>query len=221
MNDDLALSLTDAELDELDLFLRRHNTDDGPLLDGVHGLLTALLIGPEPARPDEWLPEVLHETFDDAAEGNHILSLLARLSDSIPLEIEHERYEPILDEVDTDEGDSALSAAGWCHGFAQGINLRAELWELRLEQDAELMRLLNPVVVLAIESGALATDDEVEALDDAEYDSYLAQLPETVGALAEYWRVHPPTTREQAATGSASSVEFRVPPGRRGGRWLH
>lgn len=221
MNDDLTLSLTDAELDELDLFLRRHNPEDGPLLDSVHGLLTALVIGPEPARPDEWLPEVLHEPFGDAAEGNRILSLLARLNDSIPMEIEHERYEPILGEVDTDEGDSALSAAGWCHGFAHGINLRAELWETRIEQDADLMRLLGPVVALAVDAGALGTEEDVEPLDDAEYDACLAQLPETVGALAEYWRVHPPTTREQAASGSAASIEFDVPPGRRGGRWLH
>ncbi len=221
MNDDLTLSLTDAELDELDLFLRRHNPEDGPLLDGVHGLLTALMVGPEPARPDEWLPEVLHEPFGDADEGNRILSLLARLNDSIPMEIEHERYEPILGEVDTDDGDSALSAAGWCHGFAHGINLRAELWETRLEQDQELMQLLGPVVALAIDSGALDTDEPVEPLDEASYDGFLAQLPETVGALAEYWRVHPPTAREQAAAGGAASIEFDVPPGRRGGRWLH
>ena len=221
MNDDSTLSLSDAELDELDLFLRRHNTEDGPLLDGVHGLLTALSVGPEPARPDEWLPEVLHAPFADAAEGNRILGLLARLNDSIAVEIEDERYEPILGEVDTDEGGSALSAAGWCHGFAHGINLRAGLWETRLEQDQELMQLLGPVVALAIDAGALDSDDAVEPLDDATYDGFLAELPDTVGALAEYWRVHPPTAREQALAGGAGGHGTGTAAGRRGGRLLH
>ncbi len=221
MNDDLTLSLTDAEMDELDLFLRRHNCEEGPLLDGVHGLLTALSVGPEPARPDEWLPEVLHEPFADAAEGNRILTLLARLNDSIVMEIEHERYEPILGEVDTDTGDTALSAAGWCHGFAHGINLRADLWEARLAEDHELMQLLGPVVALAIDSGALGTEEPVDPLDDVSYDGFLSQLPEAVGALAEYWRVHPPTLREQVLAGAGGGGTPGPNAGRRGGQLLH
>ncbi len=220
MNDDPNLPLTDAELDELDLFLRRHNEDEGPLLDGVHGLLTALNIGPQPPFPDEWLPEVLHAPFADGAEGKRILSLLARLNDSIPMEIEHECYEPILGEVDTDDGGSAISAEGWCYGFAHGINLRAELWESRMEQDGELMQMLQPVVALAIDAGALETEEAIEPLDDASYEGLVADLPGTVGALAHYWRVHPPTLREQREHGAAAA-DSPAAPGRRSGRLLH
>ncbi|HJU39502.1 MAG TPA: UPF0149 family protein, partial [Tahibacter sp.] len=54
-----AISLEDHELDELDQFLRAHarENEGDLLLDGVHGLLTVLAIGPDPALPDEWLPE--------------------------------------------------------------------------------------------------------------------------------------------------------------------
>ena len=95
---DWPASLADFELEELDQYLRAHPGDARLLLDGVHGLLTSLAIGPSPAMPDEWLPEILHEPFADAEEGERILTLLARLNDSVLLEIETGSYEPILGE---------------------------------------------------------------------------------------------------------------------------
>ena len=58
-------TLDDAELEELDQFLRAHAGEAALLLDGVHGLLSAVNIGPEHAPPEEWLPEILHDPFDD------------------------------------------------------------------------------------------------------------------------------------------------------------
>ncbi len=110
--------LDDADLEALDRFLRAHGGEDDLLLDGVHGLLTAISIGPQSAAlPDEWLPEVLHEPFADEDEGRHILGLLARLNESVELELESDSYEPILGEVELDDGDTTLSAHGWCEGF--------------------------------------------------------------------------------------------------------
>src|SRR5699024_2303942 len=72
--------LADAELDELDRFFRARADDDSLLLDGVHGLLTALAIGPIPVTPDQWLPQVLSGPFDDSAEGKRVLALLSQLN---------------------------------------------------------------------------------------------------------------------------------------------
>ena len=58
-------SLDDHELDELDRYLRAHTGEGDLLLDGVHGLLSALADGPLLLLPEEWLHEVLHEPFDD------------------------------------------------------------------------------------------------------------------------------------------------------------
>jgi uncharacterized protein len=70
-------SLDDSELDELDRYLRAHTGEDDLLLDGVHGLLSALAVGPLVVLPEEWLPEVLHEPFADEKEGNLVLALVA------------------------------------------------------------------------------------------------------------------------------------------------
>jgi len=217
---DWPTELDDAELEELDQYLRSHAGEDHLLLDGVHGLLTAVGIGPEKVTPDEWLPEILHEPFADEEEGRRVLELLARLSESVLLEIEADDYEPILGEIELDDGDTALSALGWCEGFSRGVDFRARLWESRLSADSQLTELLGPIMALAVEEGVFATDADFAPLSEQEYDDCLAQLPAAVNAVAQYWIDAPPTPEELA--GSPHHAPAENEPGRkRWGRWLH
>jgi uncharacterized protein len=221
-SDEWPSSLDDNELDELDRYLRQHADDSHLLLDGVHGLLSALAVGPVPVLPDEWLPEVLHEPFAGEDEGNRVLALLAKLNDSIVAELEVEAYEPILGEVDTDTGP-VLSAAGWCEGFSRGIDLRAGLWEKRLAEDPQLMELLGPVMALAVDEGVLSADADFDKLGDEEYDDCLAQVANVLGAVAQYWQAHPVTEAEletQAHTPAVPSDDAS-PPRQRSGHWVH
>jgi len=217
-------SLDDSELDELDTYLRTHAQDgEGHLLlDGVHGLLSALAVGPSSVLPEEWLPEILHEPFADEDEGNRVLALLAKLNDSISAELDVDAYEPILGEVDTEAGP-ALSAAGWCEGFSRGIDLRASLWEKRLADDPSLMEMLGPVMALAVDEGILSAEAEFEKLSDDEYDDCLAQLPAVLAAVNQYWDEHPATEAELEALNSASDTksEQQAPPRQRSGHWVH
>lgn len=212
--------LDDADLETLDQFLRAHAGEEDLLLDGVHGLLTAIGIGPQPAAPEEWLPEILHEPFADEAEGRRILALLARLNESVELELEADSYEPILGEVELEDGDTALSAHGWCEGFSRGVDLRARVWESRLGADSRLTELLGPIMALAVEEGVFATDAEFAPLSEQEYDDCLSQLPHAVSAVAHYWRESPPTAEELAAA-TEPTAEGGGPRRRRGGRWVH
>ena len=134
-------SLDDNELEELDRYLRAHSGEGDLLLDGVHGLLSALAVGPLLVLPDEWLPEVLHEPFADEDEGNRVLALLAKLNDSISAELDVDAYEPILGEVELETGPM-LSAAGWCEGFSRGIDLRASLFDWPLDSPRNLLFLV-------------------------------------------------------------------------------
>lgn len=209
-------SLADSELEELDQFLRARAKEEHLLLDGVHGLLTSLAIGPVPPKPEEWLTEVLHEPFTDAAEGERVLTLLARLNDSVLLEIETGAYEPILGELDTEDGSLAFSSRGWCEGFSRGIDLRAPAWESRLGQHSDLMQHLGPIIALSIEDEVFDSDADFAPLSDDEYDECIARIPESVDAVAEYWRENPITEAE-----SLLRREPQPPPRRRGGRWVH
>jgi uncharacterized protein len=217
---DWPVGIDDAELETLDRFLRAHAGEDDLLLDGVHGLLTAIAIGPQVALPDEWLPEVLHEPFADEDEAKHILELLARLNESVELELEADSYEPILGEIELDDGGTALSAHGWCEGFSRGVDLRARVWETRLGADSQLTELLGPIMALAVEEGVFATDADFAPLSEVEYDECLGQLPSAVSAVSHYWRESPPTDEELAAVAAGAS-EGDGPRRRRGGRWVH
>ncbi|MBD8874524.1 YecA family protein [Rhodanobacter sp. DHB23] len=218
-------SLADEELDELDRYLRAHvqEGDGRLLLDGVHGLLSALAVGPLQVLPDEWLPEVLHEPFADEAEGNRVLALLAKLNDSISAELDVDAYEPILGEIDTDTGP-ALSAAGWCEGFSRGIDLRAALWESRLADDPQLMELLGPVMALAVDDGVLSAEAEFEKLSEEEYDDCLAQIPAVLDAVGQYWQAKPVSEAELEAMvqrHSEPEVHEGAAPRHRSGHWVH
>ena len=217
MASDWMVSPSDSELEELDQFLRARAGDEDMLLDGVHGFLTALAIGPVPAKPEEWLPEILHEPFIDAGEGERVLTLLARLNDAIAPELETGSYEPILGELDVEEETPAFTARGWCEGFSRGIDLRAPSWEGRLGHDSDLMELLSPIIALAVDDGVFESDADFAPLGDEEYDECLAQIPNAVGAVAEYWRTHPLAADERPSPPEEGSV----PPRRRGGRWVH
>ena len=213
-------TLADGELEELDQFLRAHAGEDALLLDGVHGLLSAVNVGPEQAAPEEWLPEVLHDPFLDENEGRRILELLARLSESIGYELETKQYEPILGEIELDDGRTALSAQGWCEGFSRGVDLRARLWEARLGADSHLTELLSPIMALAVQEGVFQTDAEIEPLTETEYDECLAQLPASIEAVAHYWSELPPTSDELARRAEPADPATGTPR-KRGGHWVH
>lgn len=218
-------SLDDNELEELDRYLRAHTGEGDLLLDGVHGLLSALAVGPLLVLPEEWLPEVLHEPFADEDEGNRVLALLAKLNDSITAELDVDAYEPILGEVELEIG-SMLSAAGWCEGFSRGIDLRAGVWENRLSEDPQLMELLGPVMALAVDEGILSAETDFEKLSDDEYDECLSQVPAVLSAVNQYWQAKPATEAEvEAMMRSMPETETKsddtAPPRQRSGHWVH
>ena len=217
-------SLDDGELAELDQYLRGHAREGDLQLDGVHGLLSAFNIGPMQILPDEWLPEILHAPFSDEDEGNRILALLAKLNDSIIAELEVDAYEPILGEIESEEGELYLSAAGWCEGFSRGIDLRAGLWEQRLAGDPQLMQLLGPVMALAVDEGILTAEADFEKLSEEEYDQCLGQIPGVLQQVGQYWQDHPVSEQGLEASlqrAGAEAEAANAPPRHRSGQSVH
>lgn len=221
MNEELAGLLEDNELDELQELLLARDDRDGLLLDSVQGLITALAIGPVRVAPEEWMPYVIDadRVFESAEQAERMVKLLLRLHASVVEDIETLMYEPILGHEETESGEVALSAHGWCEGFSLGVDLRNELWETRMRDDPRLLEMLAPVVQLAADEGVFEHDEgeEPAPLSEAEYEDALVRLPGAVLDTQQYWRDHPPGSAiEQPPAG-----EQRIVPRRRGGRSVH
>ena len=220
MNEELERPLDDAELDELHQLLAERGGDEALLLDGVHGLLTAIAIGPDLVPVDDWLPHVLDpdQPFETVESAERAFALVLRLYNSTVSDLDRFTWEPILGETRHDD-EVTISAAGWCEGFSLGVDLRSALWEQRMAADHRLMDALEPILELAGDAGLLEHPDgeTPEPLDESQYDVLISRLPKSVQDVQQYWRDHPPTAE---FVPPAQSASHRVPR-RRGGRSVH
>lgn len=221
---ELAESLDTEDLDELHDALFARNGEDGPLLDGLHGLITAILVGPQPVPSEEWLPLILNpeEPFSNHLEAEQLTSLCLRLYHAVERGLEQLIYEPILAEYEEnddgeDGGEVVVEARGWCAGFSMGVDLRAGLWEPRLRFDPRLMEIMAPVMALSFAEGLFEefSDPRWPPLSDSEREACLQMIPSCVIDIQNYWRDQPPQLEPIPVSRS------RRVPRKRGGRWVH
>lgn len=222
MTESIPYGLDAVELDELHEFLSRHADADGLMLDAVHGLLTAIVIGPDPIAANEWLDHVIDQQrgFETEEEANRILALLIRLYNSVVQELEALSYQPIFGEVEiVGSEETELSARGWCEGFSIGVDLRSALWEGRMQSDPELLELLNPVIALAAEEGIFESEDGeiIDPLSPEDFESALSGVAGAVADVQQYWRNKPADLSEGLDPESGRRPVLR----KRGGHWLH
>ncbi len=221
MSETVPYGLDAGELDELHEFLGRRAEAGGLMLDAVHGLLTAVVIGPDPISASEWLGHVIDQEqgFESEEEANRILALLIRLYNSVVQELDALSYQPIFGEVEiADSEDTELSARGWCEGFSIGVDLRSALWEGRMQQDSELLELLNPVIALAADEDVFEAieGESIEPLSDEDFETALNEVAGAVADVQQYWRNKPPEISEGLG-GPGRRPVLR----KRGGHWLH
>lgn len=217
---DLAEALDPEDLDLLHDALYARNGDEGPLLDGLHGLVTAVLVGPQPVPTGEWLPLVLNpdQPFSSHLEAERLTSLCLRLHHGVERGLTQLVYEPILAEFDDEvSGERVIEAEGWCAGFAAGLELREALWQPRLREDPALMEIMAPIMALAFSEGLFEefSDPSWPPLTETERDTCIQMIPSCVIDIQHYWRDHPPLLEPLAESGR------RGPARKRGGRWLH
>jgi uncharacterized protein len=155
--------LSDTEFDELDQFLLSDRCpDDAMTMDTLHGFLTAIAIGPQTIMPAEWLPHVwgaepgAGPRFKSPQEEERIVNLVMRFMNEILItfEVAPKDFEPLFVEHEHD-GEMLIDAEAWCWGFCEGVELRAEAWEVLY--GAEQAELMYPIDLL----GA----DEIEEQD--------------------------------------------------------
>lgn len=188
--------LDEHDFEEMDQLLGTLGAEDGLHLDGAQGLLTALAVGPRPVGPESWLPVILGGEPVGAPDNElqRLLQLLLRLEASIISGLEHYVYDSIFAEEEQPGGERVVDAGGWCTGFGLGVDLNAEVWELRMLEDRTLIEMLSPIVALGVDDGVFSEirSADLPALSEGEREAVLQQLPSVLIDVRQYWQDHPP-----------------------------
>lgn len=222
---ELDLPLLPVELEEL--ADRLADRQGGLSLEAAHGLLSACLVGPEPApRAEEWLMRVLGHDAESQQIGPPpaaLVTLVLRLQREILRALDRYSFQPMIAEGDAEHPGGP---GAWCEGFVAGVDLRAGIWGMRLATDPRLMDILNPLIALAMDEGLWEEfrDPGQPPLDRAEIQHCLRALPGAVLDLRQYWRDFPPEDDAdllRRLSGEKTAVEPASTPKRRGGRRVH
>lgn len=172
-------TLTDAELERLDLFLCRQDDDDVMMLSELDGYLTGVLVCPELIPPSEWMPIVwggAGPVFENEDEAREILGLIMGLYNDIVGRLQKPRsYGALIDE----DVDGTFLWEFWAEGFGKALSLRQEVWagfDERPDDDpaAIAFRRLASLAVIA-----RATEENPELYDEMD-DGLMREAPEMI-----------------------------------------
>ncbi len=182
--------MTEAQLDELAQLLDSDLTPEDCMdISMLQGYLTAVLVGPEIADPEQWLASIWGEDaaaahFAAKVEAARLVELVVMLYNDIDQQLQTapEEYEPVLY---LDEESELQIARPWCMGFMYGAALNEAAWQPLLD-DEEYGSALLPIVMCADEEGR--AEMEAAGEDPNQFEDEVAdELPEIVTVLQEYW----------------------------------
>jgi uncharacterized protein len=163
--------LNEAELERLGTFLRALRNPGRLTLEGLDGLLCALVAGPDTVMPSEYLPVVWggemadEDAFESEAAAVEVLELVMRHWNAIVDEYETERvYLPLLDSPD----DKGVPGRAWARGFMRGVALRRQGWAPMFTDENEGQLLAIPLVAGEMDEAwpeAKLTDEQREDIE--------------------------------------------------------
>lgn len=144
-------ALTDSELDELDefLFAQMEAGRQTMLLGAAHGFYTAELCGPQPMPFSDAIDLVLGEAaFESERQHRRLRALLGRLWLEVEAQLDAgEDFEPLLHQIEGDDGQPQTLFADWCLGFIDAVE-NSEAWQERLASDSPPDEIGSPEQLL-------------------------------------------------------------------------
>ncbi|WP_210396172.1 YecA family protein [Motiliproteus sediminis] len=138
--------LTEAEIDELESFIFSDAVSEEALdYIGIHGLLSALAICPEPVASDEWLEVIFDGTpgYIDDTQKDRIEGWLQREFAAISEELNQEEAPELPCDLVLDDEEQLLQ--GWTQAFMEGVFMRESAWFSQREE--EVAELLLPIML--------------------------------------------------------------------------
>lgn len=188
----MSTKLLDAhDYDELDALLQTVGNSRSLGLDGVHGLLSALAVGPRKVNAHDWLALALGEEprIIQHPDLDRCIELLLTLSESIVYALQHYAYEPVLMEHQDEHGEAEVDQYGWCVGFAAGIDLLADDWEAKLSTDPALVETVMPLSALGVncETFTRHLPPAQQPANHFEREALIRRLPACLIDIRHYW----------------------------------
>jgi uncharacterized protein len=141
-----------AESTDLEPLARYLNSDLSPDncmgLSDLDGFLTAIVIGPEPIMPSEWLPVVWgneEPAFKSESQMETLINLIMSRYNEIvtAFDADPEKFEPIFWKRSTGE----VIVMDWAAGFLEAVEMRRTAWE-PLFSHRRAKVLLEPLLIL-------------------------------------------------------------------------
>lgn len=153
-------------------------------LDAVHGILSSVVVAPEPIPSSAWLPLVFGEDsaelFETMDELQRALELVMQLHNSIIRQLDTGTY--VLEQPLASGGRRPFDLRTWCDGFWTVVELCEDIWAEHAG-DVELRQLVSPLLTFSDDS--LFPSHGVDGVRPAPEPSVLAGA---VRGLRDYWR---------------------------------
>lgn len=154
-------------------------------LSYTNGLMTAVIVGPEVVRPNEWMRLIVDTSGQRDSNAQLAMNMLLLDYHKIltSLTTDENVYKPLYWE--DENGRPVLR--DWAEGFWTGLCLRREAWT-RMYDDQEARVALLPIL-LCLENTKLRPEIEKAGVDMQELiDEALDGLPKKVQYIHDYWQ---------------------------------
>lgn len=188
------LPLGDDELSALDDMLSKLPSDAAMNIEALDGYLTGLLLSPQPlaAQPGAaWLPEVWGgdgadgiAPFVSGKQKKRVMMLVLRHVRALDELLRHkpDKWEPIFSVAEDGDND-LVDAEDWCIGFMLAVDLAADDWATRFEDETQ-GALLSPIALLGGDESQQDPQDLAQLANPQLKDALSREIPDAVLALA-------------------------------------
>jgi yecA family protein len=171
-----------VDIDELDLFLKKHKAFPIIKLDG---LLTAVVSSPIKITTKQWTESAQIDkiNFESTEESRKIIALVMTLYNYIAKDLEAENYIPLINVSPARPWEWVLSdSIMWSRGYLQG----AHLWPDNLIQvhGHNIVHFLQPINILANKTNNMMSD--YNQIDNDNIES----LPWNATSIYKFWKQH-------------------------------
>lgn len=185
-----------SSLQKLENLLAEIPGDDVCNLEQVHGMLTAILIGPAIVKVSEWLPFVFRRSgempeFKSQKQAEQLMALLMELNNDIVDNIDSMKFVPLMGHEKSGD-EKRPDPLPWCASFISGMTLWGEEW-LEGEKgnsDPVFRAFLTPIIYF-VDDEETGVDARMgksnEAIEEMER-KLIATIPQSVWNIREYWR---------------------------------